>query len=508
MNNLSLIYIAASVPRLLIFLVYGVWIYSCKYSLRVVSSAPNIDNYDTPKDQRTTFHIIVATSSKLMEGTNTHNIHPSMSVSSTASAISGGGQSSAGISSLCGATDSVVSPVHTAASTDNSNGIGDAGPGIRMVHSVDFVNQQGAARDVEGRFPSLDTVSVDSVGVPQYPGGHSLTSGGGSGGGEVGVEPHLPGGENEGGNWLYAFPRWVRRHRLLPRYWYGHSGGAQLSTSSAFGQYATAVLFVIILVVVGNTLENLAESFRNHSAQKSKFVVYIVYTFACIVFKVLIKRIGLLLDAGKVGGLSIFFLAEFLGVMFYFSFYRMLFEDAVSWELFVGMQLFHFGCEWLMYGLRFTKCLYGWLDASPDSFISLRTLLMLPGLTYYEWQSCLLFEFCTRVYCAIFSAICYCVLLMTTARTPWVESALKPVTLTALRVPLLQLLACVFLEAVNAYVMYKIVRTSFRSSGWEFVKIIANRRFCLLCFVYGICIMINPFAGFQEYLDHQMTTSF
>lgn len=609
MNAPSLVYTAASAPRVLIFLVYAGWIYGYKQAtlppappLSPTLTAPIptafepsktngsrnnniIDNPSSNASRRSTFHIITSNLEAEAEAgakIKTKTVARADTVAS--------GEGSAAIIADAEIT-STFNPVHST----NSNSVMisatvsvdfDLENGIRLVHSNSFINTRSHGDPSyvfdESNSSSTNNSSSSSSSCVTTP--TASVDGHNQPGSDFGSVDYfatdktrkLTPAASFGSGWLYAFPQFVARNKLLPRYLLNfpeHSRVLLLSaptptptdkaegsdtksarttttvtgdrTSYAFRQYGTLVLFVLLLVVVGNTLEALSVSFRTNTTQQRKFGIFVVYTFACILYKIMVKRIGLLLDARKIGGLSMFFLAEFLGVIFYFSYYRMLFEHAVDWRLFAIMQLFHFACEWLMYGLRFTKCVYACVSTTDDADLSspghnsssdvtaecsvttsrpaattakvatnglpddgcipLRTMLVLPGLTYFEWQSCLLFEFCTRVFAAIFSAVGYCVLLIATARFWWIESELKPITTAELRVPFFQLLTCVCLEGINAYVMYFIVRSSFVASGWAFLRLIANRRFCLLCFLYGVCALINPFAGFQTYLDNMMT---
>ena len=121
--------------------------------------------------------------------------------------------------------------------------------------------------------------------------------------------------------------------------------------------------------------------------------------------RVLGKRTGLIIDAGKLGTCSLYLLAEYLGTLFYFVFYRMLFEDAITWPLFFIIQVMHFTTEWVMYGLRFSETFYTMVGSLPETVDAFKAILVMPGLDFDQWQVLLVLEFILRVWNALSSAI-------------------------------------------------------------------------------------------------------
>ena len=122
------------------------------------------------------------------------------------------------------------------------------------------------------------------------------------------------------------------------------------------------------------------------------------------------KVFGLQIDRGKLGTCSMFFVAEFMCTLFYFTFYRMLFEEFVGWEIFVELQVSHFLLEWCIYVIRGTETYYNSMNLIP--FESIRGLLMMQGLSLRDWQVFLSLDFSIRILIILFSApVSVCVYL-------------------------------------------------------------------------------------------------
>ena len=50
------------------------------------------------------------------------------------------------------------------------------------------------------------------------------------------------------------------------------------------------------------------------------------------------RNIGLKIDSGKIGTCSVFLLTDMLSTLFYYTCYRMLFEESVSFRVFALVQ--------------------------------------------------------------------------------------------------------------------------------------------------------------------------
>ena len=68
--------------------------------------------------------------------------------------------------------------------------------------------------------------------------------------------------------------------------------------------------------------------------------------------KTVVLRIGLMIDAGKKGEISFYLFGELMACMYYFSFYRILFESISAWWVFGILQVLHLTGEWFLYPFR------------------------------------------------------------------------------------------------------------------------------------------------------------
>ena len=91
----------------------------------------------------------------------------------------------------------------------------------------------------------------------------------------------------------------------------------------------------------------------------------------------------------------------------------MLFEDGVTWPVFVIIQCLHFFNEWFMYGLRFNSFFYRMVDYLPNCLNKFKAILVMPGLSFPEWQVLLVLEFAIRVWISLTSAVVCGIVLYT-----------------------------------------------------------------------------------------------
>jgi hypothetical protein len=75
------------------------------------------------------------------------------------------------------------------------------------------------------------------------------------------------------------------------------------------------------------------------------------------------KIIGLILDGGKLGGISMCYAGEIIGLAFYLLFYRNLFGTLVDVSAFVYIQVSHVVLEALMYPFRMTNLYFRFSQA-------------------------------------------------------------------------------------------------------------------------------------------------
>lgn len=135
-------------------------------------------------------------------------------------------------------------------------------------------------------------------------------------------------------------------------------------------------LLAVVVVVYWAAVYMSLAAFVNLLAQsqKDRYTIGFYIAFQCLTtfFKLLAKRIGVSADRGKYGTFTMYFALELLCTLFYFTFYRALFDKLDNWWEFAALQPLHFGQEWLLYVSRATpwfwqmyERLYASLEAPP-----------------------------------------------------------------------------------------------------------------------------------------------
>jgi len=131
------------------------------------------------------------------------------------------------------------------------------------------------------------------------------------------------------------------------------------------------------------------------------------------------KRLGVAVDRGKRGTFSLYFSLEFMTVLFYFTFYRSLFDDIKDPWLFVVFLLMHLLQEWAWYISRGMECSYRLycslhraLACWPLVQARFTSLWLPPGVATLRDEQCYLAtEMGMRASAAIFSSCGFAIIL-------------------------------------------------------------------------------------------------
>jgi hypothetical protein len=90
--------------------------------------------------------------------------------------------------------------------------------------------------------------------------------------------------------------------------------------------------------------------FRNNTHTiRQRIYLVIFYIIAITMFRYILKTIGMYCDRYKHGTISLFFIGEVYGLMYYYTFYRVLFESVRSIPEFIIFQVLHLTSEWILY---------------------------------------------------------------------------------------------------------------------------------------------------------------
>lgn len=194
--------------------------------------------------------------------------------------------------------------------------------------------------------------------------------------------------------------------------------------------------------------------------------------------------------------------------LFYFGYYRMLFEEFVTWPVFVFVQVVHFTMEWLIYCFRASELFYQFITEADRSLpaawrrYSNLTVFITKGLSHRDWQMFLSVELQLRLVTMAITAPAFAMLLLATARCWWVHSALKPVSYHQFLDVIGQVALCMVLEVVNCTVMYY---SYYRRQHLPMFRYLAHcfqdPQFRVACFLVAAVQFTNPFVVYETYIE-------
>jgi len=123
-----------------------------------------------------------------------------------------------------------------------------------------------------------------------------------------------------------------------------------------------------------------------------------------VFLKATITSLGHQLDFGKHGSASLYYCAEVMCSLFYFAFYRLLFEAVESFWQFAALQVLHVAAEWFNYGFMASKYWFLLIDRLPGW---LRSFLVMRGASNREWQCYVTNAFGIRITVFIYTSIAF-----------------------------------------------------------------------------------------------------
>lgn len=284
---------------------------------------------------------------------------------------------------------------------------------------------------------------------------------------------------------------------FLPRFQYRRM---KLSTGIVFGdrrvQWLYASLFNLLFNGYFYFLALFTNYFRAHGRDANVIVLFFYFMLGATVLRGSLKRTALVLDRRKIGSISMFFIAEFMGLMFYYTYYRLLFESITSWYLFFAFQGMHLLSEWLLYPMRcsqwLSKKMIHWQKVCP----CLEGLFIPKRTNYGDWVQFVALDFSLRVVVMICSAIGILVLTLTIDYVPWVKSGLKQhgkdIALSSGYISI-----AVGLEIVNAIIINRVFFSPLHVDMWKKVRVFFTQpRVIVLTWVIATDLFINPMYSF------------
>lgn len=307
-------------------------------------------------------------------------------------------------------------------------------------------------------------------------------------------------------------------------------------------QWLVAAVFVLLINGYFYFLIFFTNYFRKH-AGTDLIKLFLVYVLCTTVLRVILKRLGMILDKGKFGTTSLFFIAEFHALTFYYTFYRILFESIDSWGVFLLFQLLHLGSEWILYPCRcsptivplleriqknlsdftsttLTCCLSGGatvlstvlcasccpelilppsqVAASSAAIVAFSPLsIFVPRDTdAQDWLAFVALDFGIRVVVMVTCAVGMLLLVLTIDECYWIDNALHQGR-HARALSSIYIIISVILELCNAYAMNRIFFVPLKVNVYEKVLNVFNdRRFATISSLTAACLLLIPVYAF------------
>ncbi len=246
-----------------------------------------------------------------------------------------------------------------------------------------------------------------------------------------------------------------------------------------------------------------------------KLLLFTFYIIICTGFRTILKLCGMYLDRYKNKSCSMYFIGEFLGLMFYYVFYRVLFESIHNIPDFLALQVLHITSEWILYVFRATQWYYNTRESlvttlfthyyyhyyycsrscCPCCCVSQSQEQEQPRTTSYrDWQQFIALDFGIRIVVFIASAIGFLMLLTTIQYVPYLR------TTNALSISHTNYLCTI--ELISLAVGIEVINAMIINYGYfvrhglhvfeELRNCFALRQFAMIVALLGSVMFINP----------------
>lgn len=229
--------------------------------------------------------------------------------------------------------------------------------------------------------------------------------------------------------------------------------------------------------------------------------LFFMYVVVCTVLRVFIKRLGMECDKMKMNTTSLFFVAEYFCLMFYYLFYRVLFESIPNWGTFFVLEICHLVFEWICYPLRASNTVNGYLTElmklEKRCGCGLLRVVFAPyGLNMLDWQYFVALDFGIRCYVIIITGVSFTVTTLCISFIPWVHNDLAQKG-SALLFTMAIVAVSIACEVVNAYLISSLF---FRAKNLDVFSVVIDcfqdNRFAFITTVLGASLIMNPIYAF------------
>jgi hypothetical protein len=303
---------------------------------------------------------------------------------------------------------------------------------------------------------------------------------------------------------IFDYKTWHNIKYYFPRYW----NSLHFKEMNVLRNYDRRIIwfyttcFAIVFCLNYIFLVIVTINFRQNTNLTTGVYLFVFFIIGSTFFRLLLKTIGSTLDSMKKLSISMYFLAEVACVLFYYTFYRVLFRSIDSLALFFIFQFLHLSSEWLLYVLRTSDWFFmkseAWIEYYWKEDVYWSWLIQKPRFTNHEWQRLMTLDYGIRVVILISSTYSIILLLVTIQYFPWIQNDLQQDT-NSFQFTMLLLCLALILESINAYIMNEIYFKPKKLDAIKEVKCcFQNISFGILSLFIGCNLFINPVFAFTS----------
>lgn len=302
---------------------------------------------------------------------------------------------------------------------------------------------------------------------------------------------------------------------LLPRYQFRK---LKIPLGIVFGDRRAQWFYISLYNCLFNGFFYFLALFTDYflSANNQNVVVLFFYFIVgASVLRSLLKRTALVLERRKLGSISMYFVAEFMGLMFYYTYYRLLFESISHvWE-FVLFQVMHLLSEWMMYPIRYSRPVVAWMlwiqgddpissshnaeQSSSSNRKNCQLSLIPKRVNYDDLQQFVALDFGLRILVMISTAIGVLVMTLTIDYSWWIDNKLRR-SGEAVTINSIYLCVAIVLEIINAFIINEVYFKPQKLSIWKKTLqfFVSSPRTALLSWILAAILFINPIYSFTR----------
>lgn len=228
---------------------------------------------------------------------------------------------------------------------------------------------------------------------------------------------------------------------------------------------------------------------------KERVLLFMVYVFVGLTFSKVAKKLGMMLDSRKYKSSSMFFIAELTCLLYYYTFYRVLFESIDGWGEFMFIECIHLLSEWCLYPMRSMELTYSCLQQTERRFLP-RGSILSRGLNHWDWLNFISLEFGIRCTVMVSTGVAVLLISYLIDYVPWIHNSLQR-SGAEMRLNSELLTVAVVLEIINALIMNKVYFAPLQISVISKVRhCFQDIRFAYIATLTAAILFINPIFVF------------